>query len=667
MAQQQPAAEPWRAVDRSKLLTTGRNFQGAAMFSSLPAGTLRRVAGKMELRSFEPGERVVQQGDIGDSMYIILEGRCAVTWEAEALGSAPDLRDGDMFGEIALLTEQPRSASVTAKGDAPVHTMRLAKADVKGILDEVWGGDEEIERRRELLAAVPLFQRLSLGEMLQLATQMEEVFYEEENRVIVQQGKLGDCMYILVEGEPRVFVDGVGMVMQLQPKDYFGELAIVDAPASWRAATVKTTGPTELLRLSQAAVHSLLSSEKCKEVLQLSKRTYSKLQRLRASPMVLDVIGALWNLMVSASRELAEAKAGAAGRWELMRQRDAEKDIVTREGYTEIHLRISKVLKAAFDLEAAKEIASKDWAEDITAFSGDSAVNIWLEEVKKKLRAATTTSVAALGWQALFDRFDVDGSGQLDADEFIAAVRNEMDISEASVNDDELRLLFEQVDADGGGDVSSSEFAEWLASENIPGDEENDAKVFIQEASRSIVTSIGWERLFLKYDTDGGGSLDFREFSMIIRNDCGLKSGVVGPQELRDLFNAVDVDRSAEIDADEFTNFIKSDPLAMDMTLEIFAESCYQMAQIWVVDADEEQYAKFFSAIYHGITNGDGSLRGIVVSSKDGKGYKLGSLDDVKPIANADGTLTIPGVRTKNPNGDGDGSVSQQHQHQHQQ
>eukprot|EP01046_Picozoa_sp_COSAG06_P051173 COSAG06_NODE_8287_length_2215_cov_3.228261_5_plen_32_part_01 len=32
MALQQPAAEPWRAVDRSKLLTTGRNFQGAAMF-----------------------------------------------------------------------------------------------------------------------------------------------------------------------------------------------------------------------------------------------------------------------------------------------------------------------------------------------------------------------------------------------------------------------------------------------------------------------------------------------------------------------------------------------------------------------------------------------------------------------------------------------------------
>ena len=40
------------------------------------------------------------------------------------------------------------------------------------------------------------------------------------------------------------------------------------------------------------------------------------------------------------------------------------------------------VLKMMNSVEMAKEIASKDWAEDITAFSGDSSVNIWLEQVK---------------------------------------------------------------------------------------------------------------------------------------------------------------------------------------------------------------------------------------------------------------------------------------------
>ena len=73
-------------------------------------------------------------------------------------------------------------------------------------------------------------------------------------------------MYVIVEGEPKVFVQGVGLVAQLAPGKYFGELAIVDAPASYRSATVMSVGPTKCLRLSQHDVHRLLSSAKCAEV-----------------------------------------------------------------------------------------------------------------------------------------------------------------------------------------------------------------------------------------------------------------------------------------------------------------------------------------------------------------------------------------------------------------
>ena len=184
----------WLQVDRAKLLTRGRTFKGESMFSSLPTATLRRIAAKMELRTFAPGATIVQQGDIGDSMYFILEGTCSVKWEGQALsGGAPELAAGEMFGEIALLTEQPRSVSVLAAEGSTVQAMRLAKADVKDILDQVWGGDEELERRRELLACVPLFQNLSHGELLQIATQMEEISCED-NSAVVRQGELGDCM-----------------------------------------------------------------------------------------------------------------------------------------------------------------------------------------------------------------------------------------------------------------------------------------------------------------------------------------------------------------------------------------------------------------------------------------------------------------------------------------
>ena len=84
-------AEKWRKVDRAKLLTRGRNFKGETIFASLPKATLRRIAAKMELRAFEPGATIVRQGEVGDAMYIVLEGRCSVTWEDQPADAARTL------------------------------------------------------------------------------------------------------------------------------------------------------------------------------------------------------------------------------------------------------------------------------------------------------------------------------------------------------------------------------------------------------------------------------------------------------------------------------------------------------------------------------------------------------------------------------------------------
>ena len=77
-----------------------------------------------------------------------------------------------------------------------------------------------------------------------------------------------------------------------------------------------------------------------------------------------------------------------------------------------MHLRVSKALHADFDYDHAHDVAAADWAGDIVNFSGDAAENIWLEEVKKKFLAAASARVAALGWQALFDIYDADRSGE---------------------------------------------------------------------------------------------------------------------------------------------------------------------------------------------------------------------------------------------------------------
>ena len=125
---------------------------------------------------------------------------------------------------------------------------------------------------------------------------------------------------------------------------------------------------------------------------------------------------------------------------------------------------------------------------------------------------------------------------------------------------------------DGGGELDSAEFAAWVVQ---PGDDES--KKLVQAASLEIVTKIGWGVMFQRYDEDGEGSLDYREFATIVRRDCKIPAAVVPDTDLRQLFNAVDVDRSASIDAQEFESFICSDALAQDMVLDIFSVRMHRM------------------------------------------------------------------------------------------
>lgn len=81
-------------------------------FAEIEAGRVRDIAALLKPRLVVPGERVVRKGEAGDAMYFISTGAVEV-----ALDPGPvRLGSGEFFGELALLTEQPRVADVTALG-----------------------------------------------------------------------------------------------------------------------------------------------------------------------------------------------------------------------------------------------------------------------------------------------------------------------------------------------------------------------------------------------------------------------------------------------------------------------------------------------------------------------------------------------------------------------
>lgn len=95
-------------------------LRGVPMLSPLPMTVLEQVAGDAALISFEAGEPIIRQGEVGDRFYILASGRAEVATDGRRLG---EMGPGDSFGEIALLRDVPRTASVVAVGPVEVFAL----------------------------------------------------------------------------------------------------------------------------------------------------------------------------------------------------------------------------------------------------------------------------------------------------------------------------------------------------------------------------------------------------------------------------------------------------------------------------------------------------------------------------------------------------------------
>lgn len=98
------------------------NFlKNVPLLSTLSQVELSKLSDCLKAQTYEKDQIVISQGDLGDSFYIITEGNAEVS-----IGGHVDklLGPGDYFGEISLITRNPRAATVKAIG-GPLSTLRL--------------------------------------------------------------------------------------------------------------------------------------------------------------------------------------------------------------------------------------------------------------------------------------------------------------------------------------------------------------------------------------------------------------------------------------------------------------------------------------------------------------------------------------------------------------
>jgi putative ABC transport system ATP-binding protein len=99
-----------------------------SVFKDMSPSDLTDIAQKMSEENFEEGARIIRQGDVGDKFYVIAKGRAQIVIESNTGTRSPaSLGEGSFFGEVALLRDQPRNATVQAI--EPVTTYTLSKND----------------------------------------------------------------------------------------------------------------------------------------------------------------------------------------------------------------------------------------------------------------------------------------------------------------------------------------------------------------------------------------------------------------------------------------------------------------------------------------------------------------------------------------------------------
>ncbi len=117
-----PAWPRLSAIDRAARVPEEQLelLRGNAIFAPLPASTLEQLADRMREVRASAGEEIVRQGEPGDLFYVIEEGTVEVAVDGRP---AHELGPGESFGEIALLRNVPRTATVTARSDVVLYAL----------------------------------------------------------------------------------------------------------------------------------------------------------------------------------------------------------------------------------------------------------------------------------------------------------------------------------------------------------------------------------------------------------------------------------------------------------------------------------------------------------------------------------------------------------------
>lgn len=233
------------------------------LFSSLDDESFQTIINALQEKPIPaPNMRIISQGDSGDFFYVVEKGDFdiyvhpsgSIQPGADGMGKkVTTIGPGGGFGELALMYDAPRAATVTSASKGGL-LWQLDRTTFRRILM-----DSSHQRRKMyegFLEEVPLLSTLKGPERAKIADALSSQKYPAGTHII-KEGDPGDAFYLLESGEAEAYKAGIqGPVKQYERGAYFGELALLDDKP--RQASIVAKTEVKLARLDRAGFKRLL-------------------------------------------------------------------------------------------------------------------------------------------------------------------------------------------------------------------------------------------------------------------------------------------------------------------------------------------------------------------------------------------------------------------------
>jgi len=211
------------------------------MFSALETKELEIVVDAIEEVKGGSGEAIITEGDQGDCMYVLEEGKLDCTKVFAGNTDPTHLKEyvpGEGFGELALLYNAPRAATITSKTDYVIW--RLDRDTFNNIVKDA--AAKKREKYDNFLQNVEVLNRMDPYERSKLGDAVKEETFTKGQKIITE-GEEGNTFYLITEGT-AIATKNLGNEKPDKVKDYarghyFGERALM--MNDLRAANIEVT------------------------------------------------------------------------------------------------------------------------------------------------------------------------------------------------------------------------------------------------------------------------------------------------------------------------------------------------------------------------------------------------------------------------------------------